>query len=101
MTIHFENLWDQCEKFHQENTNVQDLQPVIDALIMKVNLYKALNSQKDIPGEEMQKLKSRTLGELVFALTCISLKDNINVFESLTIALQHRTIDVLDKKHPA
>jgi hypothetical protein len=100
MTVHFEDLWGQCEKFHQENVNVKDLQPIIEALLMKVNLYKSLSNQKDIPGDEMQKLKSRLLGELVFALTCISLKDDINVFEALAIALQHRTIDVLDKKYP-
>ena len=98
MTVHFEDLWDQCEKFHQENT--KDLGSVIEALLMKINLYKSLSAQKDIPGEEMQKLKSRLLGELVFALTCMSLKDNINVFEALAIALQHRTIDALDKKYP-
>jgi len=101
MTVHFEDLWDQCEKFHQENSANLELQPILDALMMKVSLYKALNAQKDIPGEEMQKVKSRTLGEIVLALTCITLKDNINVFEALATALQYRTIDVLDKKHPA
>jgi len=101
MAIHFEELWEQCENFHKEHSTKTEIQPIIEALMMKLSLYKALSAQKDMPGEEMQKVKARTLGEIVLTLTCLSLKDNIDVYGALATALQYRNIDVLDKKHPA
>ena len=98
--MHFEELWELCENFHKEATDMTDIQNVIAALFLKVNLYKSLDAQKDIVGEEMQKVKSRTMGEIVLALTCLSLKDNINVYEALGTALQLRSVDHYNKKHP-
>lgn len=98
--MHFEELWELCENFHKETTDMSDIGNVISALLLKMNLYKSLDAQKDMLGEEMQKVKSRALGEIVLALTCLSLKDNINVYEALGTALQLRSVDYYNKKHP-
>ncbi len=98
--MHFEELWTQCETFHQEASKSVETPALVDGLMLKVNLYKALASQDDMPNEEMQKVKTRTLGEIVLTLTALSLKDNINVFEALNTALQMRSVDFFNKKHP-
>ena len=100
MSSHFEDLWEQCENFHKDNSGEAGVQNAIESLSLKINLYKALDSQKEISGDEMQKMKSRVLGEIILAITCLSYKDNINVFEALGLALQYRNIELMDKKYP-
>jgi hypothetical protein len=88
MTIHFEELWEQCEQAHK-NALANDAQSsIIDELIMKINLYKAIDSKTEIPEEERKKIKSLAMGEILLSLTHLSFRDNINVFKSLTVALQ-------------
>lgn len=92
--MHFEELWEHCENFHNNANLGASTHSIIDELIMKINLYKAIDEKKEIPDEEYQKIKSRTLGEILLTMTKLSLKDNINVFEALGVALQYRNVDV-------
>jgi hypothetical protein len=98
MTIHFEELWVKCEDFFKESNS--STQSVLEELTLKCNLYKVIDSRTEIPEEERQKIKSRTMGEILLTLTCLSLKDNVNVFEALNTALQYRNIEHYSKKHP-
>jgi hypothetical protein len=86
---HFEELWEECETMHSQFNGNDPLSSIMDELSMKINLYKALD-YKTLPQEELQKIKSRTLGEILLTLTHLSLKENINVFESLNVAKQYR-----------
>ncbi len=86
---HFEELWEECETMHSQFNGNDPLSSIMDELSMKINLYKALD-YKTLPKEELQKIKSRTLGEILLTLTHLSLKENINVFESLSVAKQYR-----------
>jgi hypothetical protein len=86
MAIHFEELWEQCEQLHQNGGSSSDL---IDELMMKLNLYKAIDQKSEIPKDELQKIKARTMGEILLTITNLSLVDNINVFEALSIARQY------------
>src|SRR5271163_4570665 len=99
MSLHFEELWEKCENFQKEASADIEVQHMIDELTMKIGLYKALDSKTEIPDEEQKKVKSRLLGEILLVITCLSLKDNINVFESLSMALQYRSIEHFAKKH--
>ncbi len=98
MPIHFEELWENCENLHKDLGKGDTVASVIDELAMKINLYKLLDGKTEITEEERQKIKSRTLGEILLTLTNLSLKDNINVFESLSIAYQIRNKDTLIPK---
>lgn len=100
MTMHFEELWEKCEELHKESNSDGDLQNVLDELLLKVNLYKAIDSKAEIPPEERAKMQSRTLGEILLTLTHLSFKDNINVYEALSIALQYRSIEKYSQKYP-
>lgn len=100
MPIHFEELWEKCEKFHQENSKDTTVQAIMEELMLKVNLYKAIDQKTEVPPEEREKIKARTLGEILLTLTNLSLKDNVNVFEVLSIALQYRSIEYYSKKYP-
>lgn len=83
--MHFEELWEKCEKTHIGESNMDS---ILDELAMKINLYRILSEKKEIPDAELQKIKSRTIGEILFTLTNLSLKDNINVFDALSKAQQ-------------
>ena len=100
MSIHFEELWEKCEKFHQEAGNNDPVSTIVNELMLKVDLYKMIDAKIEIPEEERQKAKSRTMGEILLTLTCLSLKDNINVFESLSIAQQYRRLETQKKFKP-
>jgi len=93
MTIHFEELWEKCEQLHQSMGTNQPVTSILDELSMKINLYKMISGRIDIPEIEREKVKSRTMGEILLTLTHLSLKDNINVFECLSIAQQVRAAE--------
>lgn len=83
MFIHFEDLWEECEKLHQGSNSI-DVSTIIDELLMKLKLYKMLDNK--IQTEDQQLAKSRLLGEILLTITKISLTDNINVFNALVTA---------------
>ena len=98
--MHFEELWEKCENFQKESASNMGPKFMIDELIMKLGLYKAVDAKADIPDEDRQKVKSRILGEILLVITGLSLKDNINVYESLSMALQYRSIEHYNKNNP-
>jgi len=89
--ISFEELWNKSEEFQKNASKETTTQNIIEELLLKLNLYKAIDLKTEIPEEERQKIKSRTLGEILLTFTCLSLKDNINVYEALSVALQYRS----------
>lgn len=97
--IHFEELWERCEQFHQQASPDNSMEAIIEELLMKINLYKMIDLKTEMPEEDRQKAKSRTLGEILMTLTQVSLKDNINVFEALGVALQYHNIGFFNKKY--
>lgn len=98
MTQHFEELWELCENYHKEDDKHNSLQEIITEISMKIDLYFRLD-QKEISQEELKKIKSRLFGEILLTLTNLSLLDNVNVFEALSIAHQMRSIDFYAKKY--
>jgi hypothetical protein len=97
---HFEDLWEECEKLHAAFNAKEPISTVMDELSMKINLYKMLDSKDEIPKEEIQKIKSRTLGEILLTLTHLSLKENINVFDALNTAKNYRQAENYSKIPP-
>jgi hypothetical protein len=98
--MHFEELWEKCEELHQQASDVNiPIEILMEELLMKINLYKAVDSKTEIPEDDRQKIKSRTLGEILLTLTHLSLKDKINVFEALGIALQYRSTTYFAQKY--
>lgn len=98
--MHFEDLWTQCEELQKEAAQTHSIPEMAEELMMKINLYKAITEKTKIPTEELQRMRTRILGEILLTLTKLSLKDNVNVFEALAEAFQVRTIEHLDSKHP-
>lgn len=96
--MHFEELWEKCENFQKETSNNIAIQNMIEELIMKLDLYKAIDLKSEIPDEERKKIKSCILGEILLVVTSVSFKDDINVFESLSLALQYRSAEYSTKK---
>jgi hypothetical protein len=96
--IPFEKIWENSEKLHEGDGSPTTA--ILDELSMKINLYKMIDSKTDVPDDERQKVKSRTMGEILLTLTHLSLKDNINVYEALSIASQYRNAENLSKIPP-
>jgi len=99
MIMHFEELWDKCEAFHQENSKDESSVDVVHELTMKLGLYSAIAQKSEISSEDMEKAKSRLIGEILLSLTAISLKDNINVFDALNTALTQHSISHYSNKY--
>jgi len=98
--MHFEELWTHCESLSKDSIKDQVTSILIDEIMMKLKLYQILDSKTEMPSEELQSAKSRTLGEILWALTKLSLKDNINVFEALGSAFQFHSISHYNQKYP-
>ena|ERR1700690_2514804 len=98
--IHFENLWEKCEQIHQEAIKEGTSADLIDELMLKLNVYKVIDLKIEIPNEDREKIKFRTLGEILLTITQLSLKDNINVFDALHTAYKFRSIEHYATKYP-
>lgn len=98
MTAHFEELWTECENVHLASNGVA-LSGLLEELVLKVNLYRAIDQKTELPPGELANMKSRTMGEILLTLTGLSAKDNINVFEALSVAQQFHAIEHYSKKY--
>lgn len=99
MIQHFEDLWEKSEKLHEETSKNDSSSSIIEELLIKINLYKMIDQKEEIPFNEKEKLKSRTMGEILITLTNLSLIDNINVFAALDEAIKFRSIDFYQQKY--
>ena len=87
----FDALWNECETLSSTSVANQPLLGILYELDLKVSLYRTLCEKLPAQGEELAQIKSRAMGEILFTLTKLSLKDNINVFEALATAAKSRT----------
>jgi hypothetical protein len=99
MADHFEDLWLKAEDFHKDGSK-STAQQIVEEIILKVNLYKAIAVVESGKEQEATKAKSHLFGEILFSLTNLSFVDNVNTFEALGLALQQRLVECLGKKYP-
>jgi hypothetical protein len=99
MLMHFEELWEKSEQYHNQNSSEDSPEEILNEVVLKINLLKAIEVKTDLPKEETEQAKSRLLGEILFSLTNLSLKDNINVFEALKTALLGHSIGHYSNKY--
>lgn len=100
MIAHFEDLWDQCEKFHKENSAEDDsAEEILNQLILKLTLLKTVESNSNLLKQEQEMAKSRLIGEILLSITNLSYKYNVNVFTALKTALTQNNIDYYDSKY--
>lgn len=90
--IHFEDLWEKCENYHKDNNIDNSINFIFDSLTLKLELLKSLTQKENLPAEELMQAKKIILGEILFTLTNLSLKENINVFDALNSALYQNSI---------
>lgn len=86
----FDDLWNQCEELNNSSVSSQPLLGILQELELKVKLYRTLCEKLPAQGDELAQIKSRAMGEILFTLTKLSLKENINVFEALVSAAKSR-----------
>ncbi len=99
MTKHFEDLWEDAEKIHQEINDGESSSSLIDELIAKLSIYKVIDQNEKITADEKAKLKSNTFGKILASLTNLSLKDNVNTYLSLKSAIDDLKIEALESKY--
>lgn len=98
MIQHFEELWEQCENVQKDACADISASNIIEEIIIKLNLYKVLDDKAEIPPAELKKIRSRVLGEVLLTITGLSIKDNVDVYEALGMALQFHSLQQYHKK---
>lgn len=96
--MHFEHLWEQAENTFQMKTF--SLEEVINNLLLKINLYHSFveKMNNDVSDEEVSKIKTHLMGEILLTLTQLSYKENINVFQALKMSLDFNNVNLLNDK---
>lgn len=79
---HFEHLWEESENLSNSIYKEETTDKVISEIISLLNDFKEIDSS-DNPIEIKKSVKNRYVGEIVFLLTALSYKDNINVYAAL------------------
>mgnify|MGYP003332126831 FL=1 len=81
---HFEDLWNKSEEISQKDISRSTSSQILDELIMKLSLYKSLeNRSSSFDEENLSKIREACYGEVLFLLTKLAAKDNINSFAAL------------------
>jgi len=82
MTKHFEDLWEQAEQANKFETS--SVKEVLLELSMKIKLYELIADTSE------KQAKSKIMGEILFALTKLSLKEDINTYIALKNILESK-----------
>lgn len=81
---HFEDLWNEAELIAQDDVINSTSSQILDELISKLSLYRAFEmNEKLISSYNLDELKEKCFGEILFAFTKLSSKDNINAYSAL------------------
>lgn len=99
MNQHFEEVWEDAEKLMSEETAQRFTKSIVMELTAKFGLYEAIDLNEKLSTEEKQKLKAHLMGTLLVTIAQLSLKDNINVFESMKLAIEEKRIEQLTLKY--
>ena len=93
---HFEEVWEACEQFAASQTGFSDSGPetLIREISLKVGIYQSCLNQPELKKEEFEKIKSHLLGEILFSMAALSMKENINTFSGLLDTLQYKKTQV-------
>jgi hypothetical protein len=80
--LSFEDLWEKSEDMASKIHKTSTLTDIINQISNLLNNYDKICSS-DISQEVMSSLKKRYVGEILFLISAISHKDNINIYEVL------------------
>jgi hypothetical protein len=89
---HFEQVWEESEKlFDADKLNVES---ILNELQAKVSLYRLLGTGS-FEAQDLGRTKTLLIGKIIMTLTKLSLKDNLNTFEALQVAIEdHKLIQM-------
>lgn len=96
MSKHFEDLWGEAEALYKDNINHLSQNDIIQELLLKINLFKALEGKTLSFAKDQVETKTRMLGEILLTIAQLSAKDNINVYEGMLRAVKFRSSDDQD-----
>lgn len=78
--MHFEDLWESCENLNKNDDTLSK----IKELNSKIKLFEFIALKKnEMIEQDYNTAIGSAFGEILFTLTKISLKENINVFKQL------------------
>lgn len=77
---HFEQLWEESEQLASKVHATNDVMTLINGLLKDYTDLSTL----ELPDEVKSSLRKRYMGEIVFLLTALSARDNINVYAALS-----------------
>lgn len=91
--IHFENLWESCEKMAGPENAEEILGKISGGIDELRDIYKVSINSND--KKLVQGIKSKAVGRMLLALTALSAKENVDVYAALK-----EQLDVIKIKQP-
>jgi hypothetical protein len=79
---HFEDIWCSAEKVSSKQQSEKSTADILKSITVCLDAYWELGSSS-LPEEIKTSLRARQMGEIVFLLTAISERDNVNVWVAL------------------
>jgi len=90
MFKHFEELWEAAESYYLDTIKETAASSILDEAILKLTLLRSIDTYTEVQDDQKSKMKIMAYGEAMMALTQYSLKENINAFASLYLALRNK-----------
>lgn len=90
--IHYEHLYEQAEKLASQINKDISTGDVIDLISSTLGEYNSINISS-LPNEVKSSLKRKHMGEIIFLLSVLSERDNINVYAALQDEIRISSLD--------
>ena len=88
-TKHFEDVWEDAEKLF--DANKLNVDSILNELQAKISLYRLLGAGSFDPAD-LASAQASMNGKMLMTLASLSLKENVNVFTSLQMAINERRL---------
>jgi hypothetical protein len=87
----FEQIWEEAETINPFKSD--NLSQIIENIKLSLSNYNDI-SISSLPEEIKSSLKSKYMGEVLFFLTGISIRDNINIYVALKKEIEENKIKI-------
>lgn len=99
---HFEDLWTQAELLLADDTKISHWEDLVKSTSMKLTLLehiKSLQQQDNLSEDDVNKLVSNTMGELLLTITQLSWAANVDVYAALQAAVDREKVYIFEKRY--
>jgi hypothetical protein len=93
---HFEHIWEASEALYADTIANTPISSIIAELQAKLSVYKAVSEQQSLEGEDLAKTKEHVMGNILMAMSKLSLKDGVNTWAALKQAVEDKKLGQME-----